>query len=333
MSMASAAGPWALRAAATLCLADRIAGGICDVATLARATSTDPDALGRLLRFLACRGIFEEIAPDVFTANAAARMLCDSHPSGLRAWLDLSGAGGRMDSAWPRLLESIQTGRPAYAAAWGSCFWDDLAADASLKKSFDALMSSGVRRAARDVAGWQRWRQVRRVIDVGGGDASLLLEILKTHPDLTGSVLDLPDTSAAAMNSIAASGLTERCSFIAGNFFEEIAGGADIYVLANVLHDWSDADAGRILRRCATAAGATGSLLIVEPVRGLTNDRAATEDDLRFLLVFGGRARSLAQFAALAAGSGLRLVSAASTPSGVGLVECAALDPTTPRDV
>jgi hypothetical protein len=35
---------------------------------------------------------------------------------------------------------------------------------------------------------------------------------------------------------------------VGGDFFEEVPGGGDAYLLSNVLHDWQDADATRILR-------------------------------------------------------------------------------------
>jgi SAM-dependent methyltransferase len=46
--------------------------------------------------------------------------------------------------------------------------------------------------------------------------------------------------------------------------------GADVYILSHVLHDWSDAEALKILRNCREAIAPGGRLLIVEMVRGET---------------------------------------------------------------
>jgi hypothetical protein len=55
--------PMAVRVAATLRLADLMAGGVEQVEELARRTGTDPEALGRLLRHLTRHGVFTEPTP------------------------------------------------------------------------------------------------------------------------------------------------------------------------------------------------------------------------------------------------------------------------------
>ena len=66
LAMTSLAGPWAIRAAATLRLADRMASGPQEVNELASAVRADADALERLLTFLSSRGIFASPEPGWF---------------------------------------------------------------------------------------------------------------------------------------------------------------------------------------------------------------------------------------------------------------------------
>src|ERR1700728_4305420 len=76
--------PMAVRVAATLRVADLVAAGAERVEDLAQQSGTDTDALGRLLRHLACHGVFDEPAPGRFTINETAALLRSDHPSGVR---------------------------------------------------------------------------------------------------------------------------------------------------------------------------------------------------------------------------------------------------------
>src|SRR5258708_501923 len=106
--------PMAIRVAATLRLADLMAGGAAHVAELAERTGTNADALGRLLRHLACQGVFAELSPGRFTSNETADLLRTDHPLRMRMWLDLDGFGGRMDLMFTELMHTVRTGEPAF---------------------------------------------------------------------------------------------------------------------------------------------------------------------------------------------------------------------------
>jgi 2,7-dihydroxy-5-methyl-1-naphthoate 7-O-methyltransferase len=105
--------PMAIRVAASLGLADLLAGGARSVEELARRSGADADALERLLRHLVCHGVFVEGEPGRFAINEPAALLVSDHPSGMRARLDLAGFGGHVDLALTGLLHTVRTGQPA----------------------------------------------------------------------------------------------------------------------------------------------------------------------------------------------------------------------------
>jgi SAM-dependent methyltransferase len=158
------------------------------------------------------------------------------------------------------------------------------------------------------------WQSLHRLVDVGGGNGTLLIAILQAHPELRGTVVDLPGPVARADRAIAAAGLTDRADTHAGSFFDPLPAGAGGYVLSGVIHDWDDEPAVRILRRCAEAAGDTGKVLVLDHVRGAEDGPPDTEGDLRMLCYVSGRERSLDQLGRLAAEADLRLTSV--TPAG-----------------
>jgi len=295
--------PMAIRVAATLRLADHIAGGTRTAEALSTVVEADTDALARLMNHLVTADVLSTVDGKVFVLTEVGEQLRDDHPDGVRAWLDLTGAIGRADLCFTHLLHTVRTGEPAYPRQFGRPFWEDLSADAGLAASFDALMGSRLTADAREVATAYPWRGVGHVVDAGGGDASLLIPILLAHGELRGTVVDLAGPVARAERAIAAAGLADRARAEVGSFFDPLPAGAGAYLLSGVLHDWDDGDAVRILSRCAEAAGASGVVLLVDHL----HDAANTEGDLRMLSYVRGRERDLDQLGELAAVAGLRL--------------------------
>jgi hypothetical protein len=315
----SLAFSWAVRAAATLRLADLIASGVTHLEELAAQANVDADALRRLLRYLISRGVFAEPAPGNYILTGTALLLQDTHPQRLRAWLDQEGVGGKIDLAWSGLLESIHTGKPAYPNQHGRSFWEDLAANPTLRTSFNSLLAGHVQASeAGDalVAGYD-WRGIRHVVDVGGGSGKLLAAILQANPTIYGTLIDVPDTVRSTRETFVSTGLSDRCEVIAGSFFEPLPSGGDIYLLSFILHDWDDHEARAILRRCAQAAGRSGRVLIREGVSG-------GDSDLLMLVVLGGRERTPEEFSELVKSSGMTLRSTERLASGHLLMECVA---------
>ncbi|WP_197322282.1 methyltransferase, partial [Saccharomonospora sp. NB11] len=318
--MADAIAPWAVRVAATLRLADRLKGGPRSAAALAAESGADEDALRRLLRYLACRGVFAERAPGEFALNDAAEPLLGDHPMGLRIWLDLDGLGGRFDAVYATgLLETVRTGRASYASVHGRPFWDDLEA-LGKTELFDRMMGSDAAMWVPEVATEYDWGSVRRVTDVGGGNGTLLKGLLDAHSHLRGTLVDLPGTVENARATLA--GLAERVSFAPGSFFDTLPAGSDVYVLAHVLHDWDDSDAQQILSRCAAAAEPQGRVLVVDRTGTSEDDLLEfTEMDVQMMVLFGAKERTEAEFADLASSAGLVLRSATSLGAGLAMLE------------
>lgn len=314
--------PMAVRVAATLRLADLVAEGVEQVDALAERTGTNADALGRVLRQLVCHGIFTEPEPGRIALNDAAAALQSEDPAGVRAWFDLDGFSGPMDFVFAELMHTVRTGQPAWEAAYGVPFWEHLDANPALAASFDAMMSDSPRITA---AAAYDWTGVQHVADVGGGTGALLTAVLRANPAIRGTLVDLPDTVARARPIMAASGLDGRCEFAGQSFFDPLPAGADAYVLSGVLHDWGDAEATAILRRCAEAAGADGRVLIAES-HGTAGDNPAmfAEMNLRMLVLAGGRERSVERYGALAGAAGLQVVAVERTPTGHVLIDCRA---------
>jgi hypothetical protein len=316
------ATPFALRAVASLRVPDLIESGICELDALAAATEVDGGVLGRVLRYLAHRDVFAEPEPGVFSLTAIGKLLREEDGDGRRSRLDLASLGARMDLAFSGLLHSIQTGEAAYGTVHGRPFWADLDANPELGDSFDALMADQQRDTAPQMAAMYDWAAVRHVVDVGGGDGGLLAELLRSHPHLRGTLVDRPGPAAAAATRLAEAGLTDRADVVTGDFFSPLPPGRDVYIVSRVLSDWSDRHVIRIMRRMREAASPAGRVLIVEMLPTEPHVPHLSSFDLKMLVVVGGKERTAADFAELAAAAGLSVNSVQRGEQGLVIIGC-----------
>lgn len=319
-SLAELCTPWCVHVAATLRVAEHLNAGISDLDQLGAACGADAESLGRVLRHLVGVGVFEEPEPGRFTLNDAARGFLEP---GMQLVLDLDSFGGRMAYAWGTLLQAVRTGKSAYHTVFGRPYWDDLEANPEIAAKFDALMGPaghGAPDADIPIAGG--WEKVRTVVDVGGGTGSLLAAVLQAHPHVRGVLVDLPRTAERAQETFQRAGLADRVTIVGQSFFDPLPPGADVYMMKNVLADWPDAEAARLLRRCAEAALPNGRVLLLGGVS--PDENGPPSPELLMLVLVGGKQRTLAQFRKLARDADLDVTASGKTGAGRFFVECKA---------
>ena len=190
-------------------------------------------------------------------------------------------------------------------------------------------MTEATRWAAPAVLAVYDFSRFRTVVDVGGGNGTLLGALLAANPGLRGTIFDLPSGVAGARPHLEAAGLADRCEVVSGDFFADpLPSGGDAYVLKSVIHDWNDDRSRAILENCRRAMPAHGRLLIIEPVvpakvDGSPAHRMMVLSDLNMLAVTGGRERTEPEFGVLLASAGFRLerVVPAQPPSNFSVIE------------
>ncbi len=316
----------ALFVAAKLGIADRLAAGPRGARDLAQATETDAAALARMLRLLASVGVFEVLEDGRFALTPVGEMLREDVPGSSRASVMLFSGIGIQDS-WKDLEYCVRTGQPAFRKASPEADpFSQMAADPEAAALFDKAMATFAPQTAAAVAAAYDFSNFKTIADVGGGNGSLLLGILKANPGLRGIVFDQPHVAERAKAKIREAGMSDRCDAVGGSFFESVAPGADAYLLKHVIHDWDDERAAAILRTCRAAMPSHGVVLIVEglyPARieRSLESRGAAANDLNMLVCTGGRQRSEAEFRELYQASGLRLTRIVPTATGICVLE------------
>jgi hypothetical protein len=303
---------------AALGIADLLAGGPMTAAQLAQATQAHEPSLYRVLRLLASLGVLTEHDHRSFGLTVLGERLRADVPASMRSFALVTDVGPR---AFEPIIEIVKTGKPGMEIAYGMGGFEYLAAHPDLAQIFQATMSERTAAFARSVAAGYDFSPMRTVADIGGGRGTLLAAILRAHGHLRGALLDRPPVVADAAEVFRAAGVADRCEIVPGDFFQSVPDGADAYILANVVHDWDDANTVRILSTCRRAMAEDGRVLVIE--RLIPDDPADAVpvllSDLNMLVLTGGKERTTAEYGQLLAEAGLSLakVQAVAPPYGV----------------
>jgi O-methyltransferase domain/Dimerisation domain len=298
-----------IHAAVELRIPDLLACGPKTVDEVAAATAAHTESLYRLLRLLTGAGIFTEVASRQFALTQLGEGLRSDVPGSLAALARLA-LGKSLWEPWGELVESLRTGRSAFAQVHGMGLFDYLERHPDEGRLFDAAMTEGTARDGIAVAQSYDFSGTTTVVDVGGGQGLLLASLLQANPHLKGILFDLPEVAAHSRAMLEKWGVAKRCASLGGSFFDRVPEGADVYILRHIIHDWGDVKARRILRNCCDAATPASKILVVERIVS-TDYRAGLPllaNDMEMMVTAGGKERTETEFRELFTEAGLHFV-------------------------
>lgn len=325
-------GSWISQACyvmAKLGVPDLLASGPRSAEELAAATGAHAPSLRRLLNALGSVDLCSQREDGTFELTPLGALLRSDHPSSLRDWT--LHWGGNSWMAWANLLHSIRTGHSARELIVGTPGFTHLDHNPEAAAIFNRAMVALTRLAALEVVKAYDFGG-KKVMDVGGGYGELLAQVLIAYPTATGVLFDMTHAISKARDAFADRGLAGRCEFMAGDFFESVPSGADVYMLKSVIHDWPDDRAITILQACRRAMHPNARLLLVErmmPQRltASAQSESLARSDLHMLVALGAQERTPAEFEALLRASGLKTLRLIETGGDYQLIEAGLTQP------
>ncbi|MFO7278742.1 MAG: methyltransferase [Pseudomonadota bacterium] len=279
---------------------------------LAARTGLDAGALDRMLRLLAAYGVFAREG-DAYVHTPVSRHLRSDHPQSLRSFARTMGSP-IFWKGFTELAHAARTGKPA--TDWAGIL-AHFAQHPDEGRMFNEAMAGKSIAAVPAVLEAYDFSAFGTIADIGGGRGHLLRAILERVPGAQGILFELPQV----IEDAAREGIP-RTQLVAGDFFVDPLPAADAYLLMEIIHDWGDDDAARILAAVRRAAPTHARVLIVETlVPDSPGPGFAKTLDVIMLAITGGRERTPAEFETLLAGAGLRLERVIRTPSHYSIVE------------
>lgn len=177
----------------------------------------------------------------------------------------LEMANERLYPFWGSLTEGLKTGLPQNEVKGGGAgLFESLYNDPERLKLFLRAMTGLSMAASQAIAQKFPWDKYQTVVDVGGAQGGLLVQLALSHPHLRGVNFDLGAVEPIFNDYVAANGLSDRLQFQSGNFFTEPLPSADVITMGHILHDWNMEEKRMLLNKAFASLPDGGALIVFE---------------------------------------------------------------------
>lgn len=312
----------ALNVAAKLGIADLLAEEPKTVDELAKLTDSHAPSLYRILRTLASVGAFTEVEPRKFALTPVAEYLRTDNPYSFRDQILMHCEQWHWDTTGA-MFHAVKNGKPAVNHLFQvDTYWDYLVKNPESQELFDkAMLGAGKNFNERFVNSYD-FSPFNKVVDVAGGRGALLSLILRKNPHLKGVLFDLAQTVEEAVPFLEKQGVLDRCERVAGNMFEAVPSGSDLYTLCFIMVDWDDDNAIKILQNVRRAIDKNGKVVIIDSIVPTDEEYSWVKWlDLEAMTIGYGRPRTEAEFTELFAKAGFQLARIVKTGTPCDAIE------------
>ncbi|KAF3665257.1 8-hydroxyquercetin 8-O-methyltransferase [Capsicum annuum] len=284
--------------------------------------STIRNCIYRLMRILIHAGFFiqtnlvnkeekteEEEEEGGYLPTPASRLLLKDDPLSLVPLVQV-GLDSLMMDPWQYLSMWFEKGDHSsttpFVIAHGKPFFEYVGNEPRLNHLFNEAMANDSRLSISVIIEHCKeiFEGLKSLVDIGGGTGTMAKSIADMFPQINCIVLDLPHVIEGCEGS-------KNLSYVGGDMFKFIPS-ADAILLKLILHDWSDEDCIKILKKCKQAIPSKengGRVIIIDMVlMDQKGDHNAYETQLFFdmlMMVYSfGRERSQQEWAKLFFDSG-----------------------------
>ena len=177
----------------------------------------------------------------------------------------LEMANDRLYTFWGSLTEGLKTGLPQNEVKTGGPgLFENIYCDPERLRLFLGAMTGLSMGAAKAIAAKFPWHKFTSVVDVGGAQGGLLVQLALAHPHLRGTNFDLAAVEPVFNEYVAHNGLTDRLKFLPGNFFEGNLPVAEVITMGHILHDWNAEQKRMLVQKAYDALPNGGAFIVVE---------------------------------------------------------------------
>ncbi|ESW14070.1 hypothetical protein PHAVU_008G250600 [Phaseolus vulgaris] len=266
----------------------------------------------RLMRIMVQSGFFSQHNPTEnelevkYALTDSSLLLLKSHAMSMTPYLQ-----AKLDPAftnpWNQFSNWFKNDSPTtFEMAHGKPFWEYAGSDPRFNILFNDAMASDAQLVTSVVIEKCKgvFMGLESLVDVGGGTGTMGKAISKSFPQLECTVFDLPHVVSGLQGS-------ENLKYVGGDMFEAIPP-ADAILLKWILHDWSDEECVKILKKCKEAIsrkGKEGKVIIIDMVvdKEMKDDESFETQlffDLMMMVLFNGKERNKKEWVKLISSAG-----------------------------
>lgn len=283
--------------------------------------SVDTNCLRRMLKSLQALGIFKIDKFDYISQTNFSLLLMRNHPGSLHAAACFWGLPIMWDT-WSNLEFSIKTGKSAFENKVNQSLFDYFNTNRYESEAFNQFMMKSPENRHSAVTDAYDFSQASRIVDIGGGNGQLIVEILEAFPQAYGILCERQEVIHNIIDELQEFIDHGRGETQDMDFFEEIPKGEDIYLLSQIIHDWDDSKCLKILKNCRSSLRNDSILLIIERIPEDEDiDKNFFLSDMEMLLLHQSSERSKENYYSLLQDSGFNVNRLIKTNSPFSIIE------------
>jgi len=304
-------GPFVLRTAVVLGLPDIIARAGPDetltlkqIAAQLKSKSVNEFELQRVLSALVTCKIFRcnKVGTTLemqYGLTPASKLLVTENPHN-QAPMVLFQTDPAAQAPWQQLHRCVLYGEQPWKCAHGKDAWKYFNDNPELSKCFNDSMASGTTVDLIAVRKYEGFKDIKTLVDVGGGIGKALETIISSYPHIHGINYDLPHVIADAPT-------IPGIEHVSGSMFESVPSGDAIF-MKHIMHDWNDENCLKILNNCQRALPEKGKVLIFDFVMSPNGGIPQMFDMVMMAHTDGGTERTEEQWSKLLTTAGFSTI-------------------------
>lgn len=240
-----------------------LSDGPLDAQALQDCLQLHPRSTRDFLDALVALGMLERDGATYSNTPETAQFLVRGKPGYLGGMLEM--ANRRLYPFWGSLTEALQTGLPQNEMkTGGEGLFESVYGDQDRLRLFLSAMTGLSMGAAMAIAAKFPWKEYQTVVDVGGAQGGLLVQLCLAHQHLNGINFDLPVVGPIFEEYVALYELSGRLKFVPGSFFETGIPSGDVITMGHILHDWNLEEKRMLLDKAYRALPDGGALIVFE---------------------------------------------------------------------
>jgi len=219
-----------------------------------------------LLDAAASMGLLEKKEDKYHCPADVASILSKESPASMMPMVMLATGGWKR---WSDLTDIVRHGKDRIK---GTAF--DI--NESEQEAFSGAMHVIAYRMAPGIVAAIKPGNARKLLDIGGGSGAYTQAFLEASPGLTATIFDLPAAINRARQRLVATGLLDRITLAAGDFYkDELPTGHDLALLSAIIHQNSPEENMALYRKIFRALQPAGRLVIRDHVMSSDHTRPA----------------------------------------------------------
>ncbi|KAL4635717.1 acetylserotonin O-methyltransferase [Arapaima gigas] len=274
-------------------------------ADIAVGLGTSVDGMERLLT--ACAGLqllsAQALDRDVLYSNTEMSRVYLTKISPRTLYHSVEYYSKTVYLCWHYLTDAVRSGKNQYEKAFGvpsEDLFEALYRSDNEITRFMQLMNSIWNICGRDVVTAFDLSPFKTIYDLGGCSGALAKQCVSAYPASSVTIFDLPKVVNTCRDHFISLG-DERIFFHEGDFFKDQLPEADLFILARILHDWTDERCVELLAKVHRSCKPGGGVLLVEALLNEDNSGPLTAQlySLNMLVQTEGRERRASEYCTL----------------------------------